>query len=92
MYLGTKTQQRKSFSESLFICDTHTVTHVGATMASDDVLSVLEECVKTINANTAQPENFLRQVFAVCLYACVVKKLLKVVVRRGRMFKEKRRR
>ncbi|KAM8762071.1 U3 small nucleolar ribonucleoprotein MPP10 [Acanthopagrus schlegelii] len=28
-------------------------------MASDDVLSVLEECVKTINANTKQPENFL---------------------------------
>lgn len=49
-------------------------------MASDDVLSVLEECVKTINANTTQPENFLRQVFAVCSYACVVKKLLNVVV------------
>ncbi|XP_070757999.1 U3 small nucleolar ribonucleoprotein protein MPP10 isoform X2 [Enoplosus armatus] len=28
-------------------------------MASGDVWSVLEECVKTINANTAQPENFL---------------------------------
>ncbi|XP_063349021.1 U3 small nucleolar ribonucleoprotein protein MPP10 [Pelmatolapia mariae] len=28
-------------------------------MASGDVFSVLEECVKKINANTAQPENFL---------------------------------
>uniref|UniRef100_A0A3Q4MXH4 U3 small nucleolar ribonucleoprotein protein MPP10 n=1 Tax=Neolamprologus brichardi TaxID=32507 RepID=A0A3Q4MXH4_NEOBR len=28
-------------------------------MASGDVLGVLEECVKKINANTAQPENFL---------------------------------
>ncbi|XP_028258421.1 U3 small nucleolar ribonucleoprotein MPP10 [Parambassis ranga] len=28
-------------------------------MASGDVWRVLEECVKTINANTAQPENFL---------------------------------
>lgn len=28
-------------------------------MASGDVWSVLEECVKKINANTAQPENFL---------------------------------
>ncbi|XP_054467526.1 U3 small nucleolar ribonucleoprotein protein MPP10 [Anoplopoma fimbria] len=34
-------------------------THVGEKMASGDVLSVLEECVKTINANTAQPDNFL---------------------------------
>ncbi|XP_038557673.1 U3 small nucleolar ribonucleoprotein protein MPP10 isoform X2 [Micropterus salmoides] len=31
----------------------------GTTMASGDVWSVLEECVKKINANTAQPENFL---------------------------------
>ncbi|XP_059216018.1 U3 small nucleolar ribonucleoprotein protein MPP10 [Centropristis striata] len=38
---------------------TQTDTHVGATMASGDVWSVLEECVKKINANTAQPENFL---------------------------------
>uniref|UniRef100_A0A3Q0R9R2 U3 small nucleolar ribonucleoprotein protein MPP10 n=1 Tax=Amphilophus citrinellus TaxID=61819 RepID=A0A3Q0R9R2_AMPCI len=28
-------------------------------MASGDMLSVLEECVKKINASTAQPENFL---------------------------------
>ncbi|XP_056227261.1 U3 small nucleolar ribonucleoprotein protein MPP10 [Seriola aureovittata] len=28
-------------------------------MASGDMWSVLEECVKTINTNTAQPENFL---------------------------------
>ncbi|KAK9542860.1 hypothetical protein VZT92_000686 [Zoarces viviparus] len=28
-------------------------------MASGDMLSVLEECVKTINSTTAQPENFL---------------------------------
>ncbi|XP_056268980.1 U3 small nucleolar ribonucleoprotein protein MPP10 [Pseudoliparis swirei] len=28
-------------------------------MASEAMLSVLEECVKTIQANTAQPENFL---------------------------------
>ncbi|XP_005937259.1 U3 small nucleolar ribonucleoprotein protein MPP10 [Haplochromis burtoni] len=28
-------------------------------MASGDVFGVLEECVKKINANTAQPENFL---------------------------------
>ncbi|XP_061566150.1 U3 small nucleolar ribonucleoprotein protein MPP10-like [Cololabis saira] len=28
-------------------------------MASKDVRSVLEDCVKTINANAAQPENFL---------------------------------
>uniref|UniRef100_A0A668RDU7 U3 small nucleolar ribonucleoprotein protein MPP10 n=1 Tax=Oreochromis aureus TaxID=47969 RepID=A0A668RDU7_OREAU len=28
-------------------------------MASGDVFSVLEECVKKINANTGQPENFL---------------------------------
>ncbi|XP_026233819.1 U3 small nucleolar ribonucleoprotein protein MPP10 [Anabas testudineus] len=28
-------------------------------MASGDLCSVLEECVKKINANTAQPENFL---------------------------------
>ncbi|KAM6950394.1 U3 small nucleolar ribonucleoprotein MPP10 [Lycodopsis pacificus] len=34
-------------------------THVGETMASGDMLSVLEECVKTINSTTAQPENFL---------------------------------
>lgn len=34
-------------------------------MASGEVWSVLEECVKKINAITAQPENFLRQVFAV---------------------------
>lgn len=31
----------------------------GTIMASGDVLGVLEECVKKINANTAQPENFL---------------------------------
>ena len=57
---------------------THTVTHVGATMASGDVLSVLEECVKKLNANTAQPENFLRQVFAV--FMCVLLKMLLAVV------------
>lgn len=41
---------------------------MGETMASEAMLSVLEECVKTIQANTAQPENFLRQVFAVCVF------------------------
>lgn len=29
-------------------------------MASGDVLSLLENCVKKLHANTAQPENFLR--------------------------------
>ncbi|KAF1392768.1 hypothetical protein PFLUV_G00031490 [Perca fluviatilis] len=38
---------------------TQTVTHVGEKMASGDVWSVLEECLKEINVNTAQPENFL---------------------------------
>lgn len=47
-------------------------------MASGDVWSVLEECVKKINANTAQPENFLRQVFAVCTGA-LLKNLFNVV-------------
>ncbi|KAM9367084.1 LOW QUALITY PROTEIN: U3 small nucleolar ribonucleoprotein MPP10 [Symphorus nematophorus] len=46
-----------------FLCEPvylrHTRSHMGETMASGDVLSVLEECVKKINANTAQPENFL---------------------------------
>ncbi|XP_047436722.1 U3 small nucleolar ribonucleoprotein protein MPP10 [Mugil cephalus] len=37
-----------------------TLSHMsGGTMASGDVWSVLEDCVKTINANTAQPEKFL---------------------------------
>lgn len=43
-------------------------------MASGDVWSVLEECVKKINANTAQPETFLRQVFTVCM-SVVLQKL-----------------
>lgn len=54
----------------------HERSHVRVTMATGDVLCVLEECVKKINANTAQPENFLRQVFAVCM--CVVLQKLKV--------------
>ncbi|XP_060892683.1 U3 small nucleolar ribonucleoprotein protein MPP10 [Labrus mixtus] len=42
----------------MFTCDTYSPT-CGEAMASRDVWSVLEECVKTINANTAQPETFL---------------------------------
>lgn len=46
-------------------------------MASGDVWSVLEDCLEKINANTSQPENFLRQVFAVFMHA-MLKKRLKV--------------
>ncbi|XP_031179984.2 U3 small nucleolar ribonucleoprotein protein MPP10 [Sander lucioperca] len=42
-----------------YLSATQTVTHVGEKMASGDVWSVLEECLKKINVNTAQPENFL---------------------------------
>lgn len=61
-----------------YLSATQTVTHVGEKMASGDVWSVLEECLKKINVNTAQPENFLRQVFAVCMFV-LLKKLLNVV-------------
>ncbi|KAF0043119.1 hypothetical protein F2P81_004456 [Scophthalmus maximus] len=41
--------------------------------------SVLEECVKTINANTAQPADFLRQVSAVCMMVVVERNRLNAV-------------
>lgn len=43
-------------------------------MATGDTKNVLEECLKKINANTAQPESFLRQVFVVFMLV-----MLKVV-------------
>lgn len=42
-------------------------------MASGDTKNVLEECLKKINANTAQLESFLRQVFAVFMLAMLAK-------------------
>lgn len=43
-------------------------------MATGDTKNVLEECLKKINANTAQLERFLRQVFTVFMLV-----MLKVV-------------
>lgn len=55
-----------------------TQTRMWEMMATGDVNSVLEESIKKINANTAQPESFLRQVFSVFMLV-MLKKLLKVV-------------
>lgn len=44
-------------------------------MASGGEWSVLGECLKKVNANTAQPENFLRQVFAVFVLVMLEKLL-----------------
>lgn len=54
--------------EPVYVGHRHSAIHVGRNMASGDVWSVLEECVKTINGNTAQPANFLRQVFVFCMF------------------------
>lgn len=42
-------------------------------MASGDLWSVLGACLEKINANTSQPENFLRQVFAIFMHGNVEK-------------------
>lgn len=55
-----------------------TQTRMWEMMAAGDVSSVLEESIKKINANTAQPESFLRQVFTVFMLV-MLKIFLKVV-------------
>lgn len=71
-------ERRKSFSESMFyLLHRQAVSgiHMWLTMASGGVSDVLDDCIKKINANTAQLENFLRQVFC-RLFAFCVKKIV----------------
>lgn len=56
-------QRSTGFSWNVFTCGTQGGHTCDGKMASGDVLDLLEDCAQRIQANTAQPENFLRQVF-----------------------------
>lgn len=72
---GNQTAAEEFLGEPVYL--RHRRTRMwGGNMAGADEWSVLEECVKKINTNTAQPENFLRQVSAACV---LFKTLLNVV-------------
>ena len=87
MYVGTKTQQRKSFSESLFICDTHGHTCEG----NDGKRRCVERAGGVCKDNKCQHNTArkLSEASVCCLLVCLCCEEV-VKRRRGRMFEEKR--